>query len=255
MKKLFLSCLAVVISLQSFGWGQTGHRAIGQIAEWHLNKKAKARIKQILGAESVAMASVWMDEIRSDEAYDYTNTWHWVTIPDGQQYDKTIQEKGGDAYEATVRIIEELKAGGLTKEKEWEYVKFLIHMVGDLHQPLHVGRGDDRGGNNVRVNWFGQATNLHSVWDSKMIDGKAISYTELAQHLNMAASKNKIKEWQQATVVEWMAESMECRPMVYDVPEDKNMGYEYSYKYFSLAEERMLLAGIRLAGVLNEIYG
>jgi len=256
MKKIFTTLfVTMAIMAQSFGWGQNGHRVVGQLAEWHINSKTKKNIERILGHESLPMVANWMDEIKSDKNYDHTATWHWVTIPDGQDYEKTIQEETGDAYEMLLVIINELKSGKLSEKQEREYLKMLVHIVGDLHQPLHVGRGDDRGGNNVKVTYFNQETNLHSVWDTKMIEGQNLSFTEIAKHLNRRADKNTVKKYQNATPVDWLKEAMTLRPMVYDIPENNKLSYEYNYKYYDLVEERLLAGGLRLAGILNDIYG
>ncbi|KEO72182.1 S1/P1 nuclease [Anditalea andensis] len=240
---------------ESFGWGQNGHRVVGQLAEWHINSKTKKQIERILGHESLPMVANWMDEIRSDKNYDHTATWHWVTVPDGESYEKSVQEETGDAYERLLIIINELKEGKLSEQQEREYLKMLVHIVGDLHQPLHVGRGDDKGGNDVKVNYFNQETNLHSVWDTKMIEGQNLSFSEIAQHLNRRANKNLVKEYQKATPIDWLKEAMALRPMVYDVPDNNRLSYEYNYKYYNLVEERLLAGGLRLAGILNDIYG
>lgn len=250
-----LTALLLTLQLPAFGWGQIGHRVIGQIAEWHLNKRAAKNIHQILGPHSLAIVSTWMDEIRSDSTYDYTNTWHWVTIPNGQQYDQSQQEASGDAYAVVNQIIAGLKSDTLSAQKEEEYLKMLVHLVGDLHQPLHVGTGEDRGGNDVRVQWMGEPSNLHRVWDSDMIDGKQLSYTELAQHLNRRATGRLVQQWQSASTEQWLQEAIKLRPSVYDLPEDQRIGYEYSYVNYPVVEKQLLLAGIRLAGILNEIYG
>jgi hypothetical protein len=148
---------------------QPAHRATGLIAERYLSKKAKKKIDAILGGESIPMVSNWMDEIRSDSTYNYTTDWHWTTIPDGGKYEDVEANPDGKIILMLEKIITELKSGKLDKKKEQEYVKMLIHMVGDMHQPLHVGKPGDRGGNNVKVKWFRNDTNLHTVWDSEMI--------------------------------------------------------------------------------------
>lgn len=250
-----LLSLILMVQAQSLGWGQIGHRTIGLIAEWHLTKQAYKKISKILGPASLAMSSTWMDEIRSDSTYDYTYTWHWVTIPTGQQYDKTLQEASGDAYAALQKIIGSLKSDTLSPSEEQEYLKMLVHLVGDLHQPLHVGTGDDRGGNDVEVQWMGEDTNLHSVWDSQMINSKQLSYTELAQHLNRRVTPAMTKAWQRATPAQWLDESIAIRPMVYNIPENQALSYEYLYVNYPIVEQQLLKAGIRLAGILNEIYG
>ena len=242
-------------TLQSFGWGQNGHRVVGQLAEWHLSKKARKNIEAILGHESLPMVANWMDEIRSDRKYNYTAPWHYLTVEDGKGYDPAIQEKGGNAYEKALEIIAALKSGSLEEAQEIEYLKMLVHLVGDLHQPLHVGRGDDKGGNDIDVFYFNQKTNLHSVWDTKMIEGKNLSFTELARHLNERADKDTIAKLQSADLAEWLQEAQSFRPMVYDIPENKRLFYDYGYKYFYVVEDRLFAAGIRLAGILNDIYG
>lgn len=252
---MIILSLILIAQAQSFGWGQIGHRAIGQIAEWHLSRQVLKKISKILGPTSLAMSSTWMDEIRSDSTYHYTNTWHWVTIPTGQQYDKVMQEATGDAYEALQHIIGSLKSDTLSLTEEQEYLKMLVHLVGDLHQPLHVGTGDDRGGNDIEVQWMGEGTNLHSVWDSQMINSKQLSYTELAQHLNRRVTASNTKEWQAATPAQWLEEVMTLRPMVYNIPEDHTLSYHYLYVNFPIVEQQLLMAGVRLAGILNEIYG
>lgn len=237
----------------SIFWGQIGHRTVGHIADGMLTKKARKQVKRILGNETLAEVSTWMDEVRSDRAYDYANTWHYCTIPDGMTYETAPTQEGGDVVWAIEKIIKELKEGGSTPEEEETNLKFLVHLVGDVHQPLHVGNGTDRGGNDVKVTWFGSNTNLHSVWDTRMIDGKQFSYTEFADWVNHP-SKTQVTYWQSASVRDWAHESMTFRDQVYAVPENGRLSYRYSYDNFDLVKQRILQAGVRLAGVINEIY-
>ena len=259
MKKLLLLTTLFIFSSNTlkdevFFWGQIGHRAVGHIADERINKKAQKHVKRVLGTETLAEVSTWMDEVKSDDAFDYANTWHYCTIPQGMTYETAPSQEGGDVIWAIEKIVKELKAGGLTAEQETTNLKFLVHLVGDIHQPLHVGNGEDRGGNDTRVQWFGANTNLHSVWDSKMIDAKQYSYTEFANLVNHP-TKAQVKEWQSATVRDWAMESISYRDKVYDVPESGRLSYQYSYKYFDLVELRVAQAGVRLAGLINEIYG
>lgn len=256
MKKLiFILFSYQLIAIQSFGWGLTGHRVVGQLAEWHLNKKAKKQIESILGTESLAMVANWMDDVKSDGNYDHLNTWHYLTIEDGKTFDPAIQEAEGDAFSKTKMIIALLKKGALSLKEKQEYLKMLVHLVGDLHQPLHIGRGDDRGGNDVQVTFFNQNTNLHRVWDSQIIDGKQLSYTEIATHLNRKADEVTIKNLQFGGIEKWIADAMVLRPLIYDLPDDKRLSYSYVYKTFPVIQDQLLAGGIRLAGILNEIYG
>jgi hypothetical protein len=253
MKKcIALILLFCVLGNNSFGWGATGHRATGWIAERYLSSKAKKKIRSLLGQETLAMASTWMDEIRSDSTYNHTADWHWVTIEDGKTYDQSPKNPKGDVIMTLERIISELKSHKLDRKKEIEAIKMLVHLVGDIHQPLHVGCCDDQGGNKVKVKWFRNDSNLHSVWDSGMIDDTKLSYTELAQALGLA-DKATTALWQKATVRDWANESMTYRKEVYDI-KDGNLSYRYSYLHLQSAKNRMLQAGVRLAGILNQIY-
>ncbi len=253
MKKLVGLCLVALIPLTGFSWGVTGHRAVGLIAQKHLSAKAKRNMVRILGQQSLAEVSTWMDEIRSDSTYNYTADWHWVTIETGKTYDQSPKNPNGDAIAMIEKIIAELKKHTLDKKTETEYLKMLVHLVGDIHQPLHVGCCDDQGGNKVKVKWFRKESNLHRVWDSDMIDDTKLSFTELTEFLGEPNAPTIFK-WQKNTVLQWADESMSLRKTVYAIG-DGNLGYHYSYKNLSAAKQRVLQAGIRLAGILNQIYG
>lgn len=253
MRLLLLAVVILISSTHTFGWGQTGHRVTGRIADLYLNKKAKKELERILYGQSLAMASTWMDEIRSDSTYDYTIDWHWVTIQDGETYEQSKKNKNGDVIQTIERIITELKSKKLNARQEVEAVKMLIHLIGDIHQPLHVGGGNDRGGNDVKIMWFRVDSNLHRVWDTDMIDDTKLSYTEFAESLEKPGDQKR-KEWQKSSVRDWANESVSYRKQVYDYKNGK-LGYEYSYHHLHIVRMRLLQAGIRLAAVLNEIYG
>lgn len=249
----FFSLLLLAPSNETM-WGKNGHRAVGDIASDYLSEDARRAVDRVLGMESMAIASTWMDEIRSDSTYDYTQDWHWVTIPDGMTYEETPKNPNGDIINAIRTITADLKEGNLTTQEEAEKLKMLIHLVGDIHMPLHVGTGEDRGGNDVRVEWFWDSSNLHRVWDSGMIDESQLSYSELSKSINHP-TKQQVEMWQNGDLLDWARESMELRNEVYDLPDDNSINYEYMYHNFDTVERRLLQAGVRLAGLINEIYG
>jgi hypothetical protein len=245
--------LLLSIAFHSAGWGPTGHRVTGWIAEKHLSKKTRKAIEKILAGQSLAMASTWMDEIRSDSTYDYMVDWHWVTIPKGEIYQETVKNPNGDIIQTLERIVRDLKTTKLSDAQHREYLRILIHLTGDIHQPLHVGARDDRGGNDIRVTWFGNTSNLHRIWDSDMIDHSRLSYTELAESLQ-TPTEEQVRAWQKASFYDWARESQSYNPRVYDYG-DGRLGYDYAYVNFPIVRQRLLQAGVRLAGMLNEIYG
>lgn len=251
MKKLILP-LFIFFYTTTLAWGPTGHRTTGWIADKHLSKKARKELERILGGQSLAMASTWMDEIRSDTSYNYMTDWHWVTIHEGNTYEGEEKNPNGDIIATIERVIMELKSGKFTGKEETERVKILIHLIGDLHQPLHVGIGSDKGGNDVKVKWFGADSNLHRVWDSDMIDDTRLSYSELAQSLILPDAVT-LKNWQSSSVRDWAIESMTYRTNVYSTGNGR-LGYRYSFDNMDIVRNRLLQAGIRLAGALNDIY-
>lgn len=247
--------LLASVPQQAFSWGYTGHRTVGDIAEHLLTRKAKKNLKKLLDNESLAFASIYMDEVRSDPAYDHMYTWHYVAIPDGMTYGEIEKEPRGDIIETTERLIAQLKAGTLEGKDKIEAVKFLCHLIGDIHQPLHVNRPGDRGGNDISVEWhYKTPYNLHKVWDEGMIDQSELSYTELSHHLLRMLDKEDKESWELSGVREWAYESMEFRDSLYNIGDGK-LGYRYSYVHFPIVERRLLQAGVRLAAVLNDIFG
>lgn len=235
-------------------WGKTGHRVVGDIAADHLTPEAREAVDRVLGPTSIAIASTWMDKIRSDPDYDHTHDWHWVTIPDGMTYEETEKNPNGDIINALRTFIQELKSGTLSAEEEKEKLKMVIHLVGDIHQPLHVGTGEDRGGNQTEVEWFNEPSNLHRVWDSEMIDDTKLSYTEFSDAINHPTDE-QIAKWQNSGVLDWAYEAMELRKQVYNLPDDHQLSYRYQYENRDLLDRQLLKGGVRLAGVLNKIYG
>ena len=203
---------------------------------------------------SLSLVGVWMDEIRSDDRYGHTYDWHWVTVPDSLNYEQTEKNPNGDIIQTIERLVNELKSDTLSVQAEIENLKMLVHLVGDIHQPLHVGTGKDRGGNDVKVTWYWEDSNLHRVWDIGMIEVQKLSYTELAHSL-VQTSKEQVQQWQRTDVRTWAMESKALRSQVYDIPENKKMNYRYTYTNYPTVKRALQQAGIRLAGLLNEIYG
>ena len=257
MTKLFILLISLLVPFnltKELRWGQSGHRATGYIAESLLTDKAAAEVKRVLGGNSLAEVSTWMDEVRSDPNFRFMSPWHYSTIPPGSTYEEAGTPEEGDAIWAINTMINELKAGELTPQQEAINLKVLVHLIGDLHQPLHVGNGTDRGGNDVRLQWFGENSNLHRVWDSQMIDGRQLNGSELADFSLNNISEMQIAEWQKSTVLDWAYESSAFLDQVYDF-EGERLSYEYSFLNFDTVQLRIAQAGVRLAGVINEIYG
>ena len=255
MKKIASLSICALITLQSFGWGATGHRIVGLIAERYLSKKAKKNIELVLKDETLAEVSNYMDFIKSDDGYRHMSSWHYATIPDGTTYENAGTPEQGDVIVTIQRLLQELRSKNFTDEDEAFALKCLVHLVGDVHQPLHVGNGDDRGGNDVKLTYFWENSNLHRVWDSGIIDQQKYSYTEYVNWIDHP-SKQEVEVWQSSNVLDWAYESVAFRKQCYEtLPEDKKLSYRYNYDNIELVNQRLLQAGIRLASLLNELYG
>lgn len=255
MRALFLLALLALPS-PALAWGQTGHRITGVIAEAHLSGLARARIRQILGDASLAEASTWPDEMRSDPSpfWQKTSTpWHYVTVPVGQTYADARAPEEGDAMTALRRFTGTLKDPKAPLADRQLALRFIVHIVGDLHQPLHAGKPGDRGGNDVRVTFFGEETNLHSVWDSGLIDRRQLSFTEYATWLSREIGPEDVVAWWSTDPATWIGESTTLRDTIY--PADPKLSWSYAFQQTANVDRRLSMAGIRIAAYLNQVLG
>ncbi|MFD2554631.1 S1/P1 nuclease [Sphingobacterium tabacisoli] len=246
---------------QVFAWGMTGHRVISEIAEQHLSKKAKKNIAKIIGNQPIAYWSNWADFIKSDPdpALNKTGSWHFVNTQGNLRFEDfttTLKASPEDnLYKAYLRIKNETKGNkNLTALQQRQNLYYLVHLFGDAHQPMHVSRAEDLGGNKIEVSFFGRKTNIHRVWDSDLVDNEKYSYTEYARVLDIFDSKHYHQY--QCSFEQALYESHELANRIYkDVEYNANLSYKYIYDYKYIMEECLLKAGIRLAHELNEIYG
>lgn len=235
-------------------WGKNGHRVTGQIAEKYLTKRAKRKIDEILNGQSLAFVSTYADEIKSDRAYRSYSPWHYVNMRLDETYEDSEKNPKGDLVTGINTCISVLKDKKSTKADKIFHLKMLVHFIGDLHQPMHIGRKEDKGGNDIQVRWFGRGTNLHSVWDSKMIDDYNMSYTDLANNVE-ALSRKQITYIAEGSVVDWVNEVHQITNDVYNsVKVGENLKYRYSYDHFGIVRQQLQKGGIRLASVLNDIF-
>jgi nuclease S1 len=268
--RLFLAAAAGAVAFfptPAFGWGKTGHRVVAAIADTQLSGLARAHIREILGgAESLDEAANWPDEMRSNPEpfWQKTSTpWHYVTL-NGIIYDHAPPQ--GDALEALNHYTATLRDPNASLSDKQTALRFIVHLVGDLHQPLHVGKCCDKGGNDVKVKWFGKDTNLHAVWDSQIVDEEQLSFTELATKLERHTSNADVIAWWDVNPRDWISESGEIRDILYPSAPPKpakgktgppavpELSYGYVYKFTPVMERRLQQAGVRLAAYLNEIY-
>lgn len=247
-----VAALAAALPSPALAWGKTGHRATAALADRHLSGLARAHVRQILGVETLDEAATWPDEMRSNPDPFWQKTaspWHYVTVQ-GFAYDRAPPV--GDAVTALQRFSAVLRDPDASLEDRQLALRFIVHIVGDLHQPLHVGRPGDRGGNDVKVTWFGRPTNLHAVWDSALVDEEQLSFTEWAERLNRHASPQEVIEWWEQDPMVWITESAQIRETIY--PADPELGFDYVYRQTPVVKRRLAQAGVRLAAYLNALF-
>jgi len=259
INKFALLYLFFLLPFYTNAWGVLGHRIVGQIAESYLTPKAKLEISKILGTESIAMATNWADFIKSDSTMAYLSPWHYLNIPRGLTFSEVQSYLKNDtivdAYTKINFLVKQLKSKQLSKDRKTFYLKLLIHFVGDIHQPLHVAELEE-GGNKIKVLWFNSPSNLHQVWDSKLIDFQQLSYTEYSNAINHTTKTERML-WQKQPMNEWIWNSYQISEKIFDdvkQPEEK-LGYQYNFKYINILNQQLVKGGVHLAGLLNQLFG
>lgn len=256
MKKiaLFLFLLCQFAFADVPFWSKTGHRVIGEVAQDHLNGKTRRALNDLLDGQSLAAVSNFADEIKADSIYRRFNAWHYVNFPKDKNYSDVEPSKYGDLVIAIQECTRIVKDENSSREDKVFYLKMLIHFIGDLHQPMHVGRLGDKGGNDIQVQWFNKGSNLHKIWDANMINDFGMSYTELASNLP-DLDKKQIKAIQEGGVLEWVEESQEVANRVYESVEvGEKLYYRYGYVWWDTVESQLQKGGLRLAKVLNGLF-
>ena len=256
---LIIAALSVGLAPSpAMAWGKTGHRVIAAIADTQLSGLSRAQIREILGREDLTESATLPDEMRSDPAPFWQKAatpWHYVTL-NGIVYDHAPPE--GDALEALERYRTVLLDPAASHADKQLALRFIVHLVGDLHQPMHAGKCCDKGGNDVKVTWFGKPTNLHAVWDSQLVDETQYSFTELAAKLERRTSEADVIAWWDINPRDWVSESAQLRETLYPLPakgkDGAALSYDYAYGFSPVMERRLAQAGVRLAAYLNAIY-
>lgn len=247
---LSLLCLSSALA-----WGPTGHRTVGLLAQRHVSPATLAEIEGLMGAESLARAATWPDEIRSDPAWKARepNAWrqHFINAPAGSPLDFTSAtgQEPGDIFAAIGHYERILSDRSQPDEARRIALRWLVHLVGDAHQPLHSGHAEDQGGNKVTVAFFDEKTNLHKVWDEDLINHSRLSFTELADFVD-TASPDTQRLWAEATAATWLEESRALMPACYETG-DGWLSWDYAWRHSPTIELRLQQAGIRLAATLD----
>ena len=256
MKRYYALCMGLMAFVGAFGWGQKGHDTVAYIASRHLTPATREALDSLLDGRSIVYWSNWLDNASHTPEYAYAKTWHYKNIDQNETYDNAVNIPEGNIVEALNQQIQLLNNPGASKEDKALALKMVVHFTGDIHQPMHMGRASDRGGNSHVVTFFSNPSNLHSVWDTKLLESAhAWSHTEWQREIDREGTYSLTEIVTGGTPESWGRETYEICKTIYDAtPEEYNIGYDYIAYWTPTIESQLLKGGLRLADVLNSIF-
>ena len=249
-KRILVAVILFSIAHKSMAWGRTGHHLVAEIAFHYLDDKTKAQVKHYLGSTSIDDAATWMDDMRSNSYYNYMRQWHYIDIDKGEKFHNSPDKNAVIILNSAIKILE--KRENLKDAKIKEYLMIIFHLVGDLHQPLHTGYPGDKGGNTIEITSPIYTGNLHSFWDTQILEANNITMEDCIKEYN-SYTKDEIQNIQKIDVLKWMYDSRSILDEVYNFKDGK-IDQAYINKNATVAKKQLLLGGLRLAAVLKEIF-
>lgn len=269
--------LALALAMWSgpaLAFGPSGHRYVAYVADRYLCAETRRALAPLLAEQSVpgqslAQAGVWPDTIRDEPTWRDSGPWHYINIDDGGSLRAAVRRTPDNVLGAFWKFDGQLRDHSLPLRERAIALRFVIHLVADIHQPLHVGRASDRGGNEIPVRQNGRLTNLHQVWDAQWLWKKeGPGPRASADHLPMRPTRT-VRAWQAATPLDWARESLDLRPRIYRFEAGVRgagtgggapgapavLSPAYLGDVRSVLGQRLEMAGVRLAGRLNAALG
>jgi len=259
--KIFSLSAIVVISVTGAAYasvasafGPAGHRIAGRVAEAYLCEEATVAVNRIGESDSLAELGQWADRIRTTPPWDESGPWHYLNISDSAEFDAYQSPSEGDMLWAISHYRSELGNDARGSSQQSQALKFLVHFIVDLHQPLHVGRESDRGGTTISVTYLNKRISLHRFWDTEALtsrDQPIRYYIDLAEPLASVVASTAPRDGERL----WAAESFRLRDTVYSF--DAETGWldrEYVRRAGAIVERRVAEAGLRLADQLNAVF-
>jgi len=244
---LLVSALLILGHNTLFAWGREGHQMVVEVAYQLLSNSAKEKLKAYLGNTSIEDAATWMDEMRGNKQYAYLTSTHFINIDKGE---KLNPFQKGNIYTELNTVINELEKSSNPVDMKLDLM-ILIHLVGDIHQPLHDGYGNDKGGNNIQVSLLGKPTNLHSAWDGGIINREHIN-TQLILNNYSKLSAEQVAALKTENIAGWISESRNYLSQIYYFS-NSILDEAYVQKATPIIEDQILKAGIRLSAILEKV--
>jgi hypothetical protein len=228
------------------------------VAERHLCPETRAALAPLLAGLSLADAGLWPDSIRGRPEWEHSKPWHYINVPDGGSVAHAARRDATNVLAALARFERELGDPSLGIGERGRALRFVVHFAVDIHQPLHVGRADDRGGNLVPVIVAGRETNLHALWDGEPLRPPGAPGPSRRARALADPPAALVRQWQRAGPADWADESLRLRPQVYAFSLNQGaVALPVAYVDWARAtvDRRLLQAGVRLAGRLNALVG
>ena len=260
--RVFAIALSLCLAATAYGWGPRGHQISAALAEQHLTEEASNQVADLLDGESMADVANWADQIRNDRPD--TKEWHFVDIDvrnatylESRDCPSTpnSEVKRNCVIGAINHFQQVLADQNASRADRVEALKFLIHFIPDMHQPLHAAeKNNDAGGNKVTVNFFGKKTKLHGLWDSGLISrAKIPNNDDYVDHLIEHFEESDDGSIADGTVVDWANEAHGLAiSNVYRIPKSKNLGATYLERNLPVVDDQLVRGALRLARVLND---
>jgi len=272
MKSSFLCIILFSLYFLSVhGWGEEGHKIVAQIANDMLSSSASNLVVQYIGSQyTLVEIAPWPDKYRETSEGAWSEPCHFVDMPKGSIHFNLQADCPGCCVVVAINNYTNLLTQDVPNPTPCDFddgvepcpLEFLVHYVGDAHQPLHVGWADDRGGNDVKVNFFGTSTNLHAVWDTGMIEKWTTSYEDAATELEQFIANNPalVEQFESDTdSSDWADESFQyVRTVCYNYTLQNGVPYLYDDYYndnLPIVKLRLVAAGVRLGTLLNSVMG
>ena len=250
-----MAAMMAMVWLSGWGWSQKGHDVTAYIAEQHLTPAARAAVDSLFEGKSMVYWANWLDNESHTPEYAYTKTWHSKNVNDGVRYEEMAPNPAGDAVLAVKSRVAVLEAPNASLADKQLALKILVHGVGDMHQPMHMGHATDLGGNRIKVKYFGRDTNLHSVWDGSLVESAhKWSYSEWQDQIARVRPAAEAASTP-GSIDDWAKQTMAIAAEVYNAaPAGTTMCYDEVARWTPIIENQLLAGGLRLAYLLNGIF-
>ncbi len=263
LKRCLLILTALCVGSPAFGWGAQGHRVIARVAAGRLTPAAQAAVRALLNeGDTLADIANWADH-EGFVAVPKSGPWHYVNVPISATRYEAHYCKGGECVVGKIKHFRRILADpGTPRRERQQALLFLVHFVGDIHQPLHVGDHADRGGNQTQVQFLGRGTNMHRLWDSDMIRHIGGDDRAWVEQVQRKITPEAAEAWSRGTVEDWANDSLRAAKLAYGGPgrsstplaSGATVGEDYVRMAEPILREQLARAGVRLANELNTFF-